>query len=233
MRKSDLVLKESQRSLTEQRTDRGSLGSVLSEVASLRTGHCELRISLAPCNSLGQPHPFQSFSFLSCEMNGLGVLVSERLRGLYSLQPVVFSSHVHTISTYQTLTRGLLLIPTASRTAKPHVFLGQLAISCGIAFPYKWCRLRWILLGIAFHFHHMPPSPLSLDLCLPAVSPSLISTSPHSEPRSPLTAIFHLRLSGEFIPFHCSVSIVQTYIQGWHTFIMEKPSSLTDAAHRD
>lgn len=124
MRKSDLVLKESQRSLTEQRTDRGSLGSVLSEVASLRTGHCELRISLAPCNSLGQPHPFQSFSFLSCEMNGLGVLVSERLRGLYSLQPVVFSSHVHTISTYQTPTRGLLLIPTASRTAKPHVFLG-------------------------------------------------------------------------------------------------------------
>ena len=56
--------------------------------------------------------------------------------------------------------------------------------------------------GLALAVLNELPSPLSLDLGLPMVSPNpnLISTSPHWAPRSPQTAIFHLRLSGEFIP---------------------------------
>ena len=66
-------------SVLEQRTDRHSLGSLSSEEASLSIGHRELKIALVPCDSLSKSLPFLGLSFLACEMNALGALVSEPL----------------------------------------------------------------------------------------------------------------------------------------------------------
>ena len=67
LRQSDLVLKDFQMSVLQQRTYRPSLGSVLTEKAKLNRSHRESRISLAPCDSLGKPLPFLGISFLTCE----------------------------------------------------------------------------------------------------------------------------------------------------------------------
>lgn len=228
MTKSDLALQVIV-SLWEQRIDRGrrSLGSVWREQASLRAGHCEWRILLAPCDSLGKSLPFWASAFTPVKRTGWAD-GSLRLRILSSLEASCAPPFQHIKSGPQ-----VFLISVALRTTKPHTFLKHPAVLRGIAFSCKRRRRRWILLGIASHFNHTPPSLLSLDLSLPVVSSSPDLNFTACGASFTTTAIFHLWLSGEFISFHCSVSIAQIYIQGWHIFIMEKPGSQTDAAHRD
>lgn len=65
--------------------------------------------------------------------------------------------------------------------------------------------------GIALHLNH---SLFFLDFSFPPVAPSPALKSRAAGACFTEAAIFHLWPSGEFISFHCSVLVAQTYIQG-------------------
>ena len=167
-------------------------------------------------------------------MNALGALVSEPLWfcthcSLRSLLPVL------TAFLHIKLTVDLLLISTASRTTKPHIFLKHPAILCGRAFSYKWAQIKMNFTWYCFSL----PSHTALPPLAWSRPPHGFSKSKSDLNFTALGASFttngHISLAAEW-RIHsnsCSVSTVQTYIQGWHIFIMEKPGSPTDAAHRD
>lgn len=203
-------------------------GLALSEQAGLSRGCHEAGISLAPVIPKASPFPlFPLVSHLWKEQ--LHLLVSETHEYTH-WPPVVLASWVTALyfsSPQPWLPAHLYSSWSCTQVCNTSLYyLAQLPLING-------GESRWILLWIASHFNPTLPSPLSLDRSLPRFLQVRISTSQHLAPHSPHAAIFHLWLSGEFNSFHCSVSIVQTYIQGWHIFIMEKPTSQTDAAHGD